>query len=449
MFFLGGVMNPVSQLSIISENKGNFQSPAARPLGPQGTVINRIALALLRLMGRPGGAEVLAKGSGKIILVPTGYKKESARDPVPDFVVAQAKFGKEKELREEVQLMTDLRKELPKEDRQHLALDAQDVSKIFDGALYGKTYSVKQERALGDLATISKRNKTISMDDRIKFSAEFCHGLKALHQTNHAYGDLKPENCLMYKNKSGDEGLHLKLSDFGKTKRLEQTLIKYTGNMRYAPPEGILSKSGDVYGAAILMIGLLEESFLSKDHPSLIAVPKAERDAEGGKLTGIEKYLVESKDFAALPSGSLKRIFRGSARTQEQLGNQEKAMHKYIDALHSKLIAEVGPVIADVILSLLKEMTVSDPTKRPIMEDVFGIMKGISQSKSYLEDSSGDIKDLTEDSGATELFEGTSASSASAAASISSEDDDMSSRSVSDLKDSESQSFSSDEIERD
>lgn len=206
---------------------------------------------------------------------------------------------------------------------------------------------------------------------RLGYCQQFLNGLMNLHRLGMAHGDIKPENCLVY-----DDGL-VKIADFGKTAAVSGRAGKmYKGNLRFCPPEGLLSIKGDIYGSALLMIRVLEETpGILDDQGQLLPVPDKDRESGiTGMGRGIEKYVVEHRRFIALDSQTLGgKITRRLPRQMKlaHLSNkrrkeQQELLSHYIDALCEKLVCQIDlpKATADRLALLLKNMAAGDPARR-------------------------------------------------------------------------------------
>jgi hypothetical protein len=178
--------------------------------------------------------------------------------------------GNERELKEEVKKMQAIQAKLDETSIEHLAVNVREVDKA--ERIKGK-YTLEVDIASTDFEK-KMRTSDISMDERIKLGGHLLQGLQALHKADYVHGDMKPENCLIYKNETGEV---LKMSDFGKAKELGNNHAPYSGNTRFAPPEGQVSKKSDVYGAAMVLIRNLEEPLLGKEK-TLISIKPEDMD---------------------------------------------------------------------------------------------------------------------------------------------------------------------------
>lgn len=310
----------------------------------------------------------LARGAAKIIHVPKFEMCLNNEDASKVWLTPVQTFfgGKEKELREEFETMKAIQEATKNDpDSQFLAVQAEELK---GDERIASQFTLKSEKASGDFEKTMK--KDLSNKQRVDFADHYLKGLKALHASGRAHGDIKAENCLIY-GKEPDQTL--RLSDFGKTKSLkEEETASYSGNLLHAPPEGKQSQKADTYGAAIDLIRNFEQPYLKKG--SLLEVEVDQRDSAtitDHHRQGIEKFIVEHKAFPACEAkgwrGFLTRLFRrlfnvGNLKNEE-LKNHEAALHNYIDALGTKL-KESGLKEPEKLIQLLKEMTRSDPNKR-------------------------------------------------------------------------------------
>lgn len=135
--------------------------------------------------------------------------------------------------------------------------------------------------------------------------------MSSLNQAEYASGDVKPENCLIYTDDSGNRSL--KVSDFGQTRKVGDGTKTYMGNLRFSPPEGVLSVKGDSWGAALVLIRSFEELITDNNGDPLIEIEpanKEDRPATQGRR-GVEKFIVEHKVFLGIDTPSLSdKLFR-------------------------------------------------------------------------------------------------------------------------------------------
>lgn len=103
------------------------------------------------------------------------------------------------------------------------------------------------------------------------------------------------------------------------------------------------------------------------------------------EIRGIERFVVEEKDCptAANPGTSiagLKARFKMGKLSSEEQQKYQAAIHKYIDALHERLVQDLGRDKANQVSALLKVMTLADPAARPSMDEVRGKWESIGFS---------------------------------------------------------------------
>lgn len=300
---------------------------------------------------------------------------------------------KETELKREVTIAQDISSKLTTDGKRisetNLALEMEEIHG--EEKILG-IYSVSTQEAIGDLDNNLKKHQ-IKFPDSLKTGMQIAAGLQDLHQAGYVHGDLKPENILLY-----DDGKKIapKITDFGKTRAIKDNQrLFYAGDPRYSAPEGGLTKSGEVFGAGLIMIRILEEEFLSENGEMLIS-PR-EQDPLGiiGDSKGIEKFLILNKNCPQTSPhfgmGILK--FRSREGLITILGHKFRdikrgvnEIHGYIDALIEKLkhkYRDMSPDKFDHLQSLLKEMTGDDPTKRPTMEQVVEKLRQAPLQESF------------------------------------------------------------------
>ena len=90
----------------------------------------------------------------------------------------------------------------------------------------------------GQLFLFLKKNPQLKENQAKFYLSEILLGLEYLHDKNYIYRDLKPENILI------DKDGHIKLTDFGLSKTLEENDLTYTicGTLSYEAPEIRLKK---------------------------------------------------------------------------------------------------------------------------------------------------------------------------------------------------------------
>ncbi len=285
---------------------------------------------------------------------------------------------KQQELKEEQATCDLINKKLEgKEGEKYLATDLEVHEKQIGGLL---TYTT--EEASGTLDGIIE-DKTIGIETRLRLGGQFLEGLDNLHSAGLVHGDLKSENILVYGDKSDKNTLKLKISDFGKSVEIGEKEEKaYKGNLRHIPPEKTLSKSGEVFGAALILIQLLEHQFLDEDETkNLTDITNRDPGFDNKKhgLKGIEKFLCENKDCVqTLITDPLKRItFQLSSSSAQEKQTAEMEINRYIGVLLEKMGNKIPEDKKHQLGNLLRGMIHSDPTLRPLMSEVVEKYKAI------------------------------------------------------------------------
>ncbi|MEC7840467.1 MAG: hypothetical protein VX777_10555 [Chlamydiota bacterium] len=281
---------------------------------------------------------------------------------------------KEKELRSEVTTMNDILNKFKNANGgshpQYLFVEVD----VIEGAeKIESKYTLKVKAAQSNFEKRIQSN--IDPENRGKLLGNFIKGLEELHSTGYAYGDIKPENCLTFEKKVIDEEtgsetteLSLKWGDFGKARSMNPGDAPiYEGNPRFGPPEGFLTKKGDIFGAGMVLLRALEQEFLTADKPSLLLVKEPQFKHEK-TFVGIEKFLVDNKNFHACPSGGLASLhhrFRTIVSSDQRKREQAISIKKYISALSDHLKTKYDNTQVDQITNLIEDMMNIDPTKRP------------------------------------------------------------------------------------
>lgn len=312
----------------------------------------------------------IGNGAAKTVLIPNKdaflLDKDSSEIQNKAYYIPREAFFKntKKELKEEVEMCKKINENTEHKGKQFLALD---LTKVEKEHRINKKYTVETTSAEKDLEKAIKEPRALAT--RILDGVQYLMGLSALHDSNHVYGDTKPENCLVYSDR-------IKISDFGKTKENSNESQKCVGNMRFAPPEGLSSKAGDVYSAGLMLIRFIEEEFLDPTHSSpLVDVLEKDLDIRASNdLRRLEKYMVEHKSFTACESrgwlgmirSRYRRVFKLGKLSSEGQTAQQTALNLYINKLIEKL-EEAGKSKEECegLKQLLKSMTDSSPTNRP------------------------------------------------------------------------------------
>lgn len=330
------------------------------------------------------GFKVLASGAEKHVLIPkTPIKGSGSNSPSTVFYVPVRKyfFSKEKALKSEHAKMEDIKAHVP--NGKYLAVESKVVE---DKARFGSSFALEVDAAVNDFEKELRRDDS-TIQQRLSFCADYAHGMMDLHNAGYAYGDIKPENCLIYENPETKEK-SLKISDFGKAERVGPGEEKtYKGNLRFAPPEGTLSQAGDIFGAALVIIRTLEDPLLEKG-ASLVAVKDEDRDSQKAldKRRGVEQLIVDHKAFPGIDEPSLSdKLFRRLPRQvtldkqpQEKKDKQVEVLKEYVDVLTSNLVLNgMDEGKAKELNALLKDMINVSPDQRPNMGEVAQRLKSI------------------------------------------------------------------------
>jgi serine/threonine protein kinase len=284
---------------------------------------------------------------------------------------------KSEEIQDLIALKEDIKAIAKKES--HLAIDYEEIP---NGDLIYKRYIVKTALAKGDLEhEITK----IDFKTKIRFISDILEGWENLHRAGFVHGDPKMENILVYET---NKTLNVRLSDFGKTKQIKENEdLIYLGNPRHEPYERRLSKQGEVYSAAIILIRILEEEFLNdkgwlldKDN-NTVKPQNSKASSIKVKRKGIEKFLLKNAKIRQMETVSFsgkinvysQRIIKAITPfyfSSEQ--EVEREIELYIDALTNKLEASNRMDFnrATSLNILLKDMIKIDRTKRPTLKEV-------------------------------------------------------------------------------
>lgn len=260
----------------------------------------------------------------------------------------------------------------------HLAVDGK---KLPEHYWINDTFTIEVERASRDLNK-ALLDKSTTLLDRIQFGYHLLKGLAELHDAGYSHGDLKPQNCLIYRIRGQTI---LKISDFEKAVKHhpydDSSKLLFTGNRRYGPPEDFQSCLGDMYAAGLILMRIFEEVYLLKipllkkspQKDSLITCEKEERKTVATEdCRGIEKYIVEHKDFLSNNSGTLNRVLEDcryslSLETEtERYKKQFKALNRYTQKLEINLIREPHLLVIQArrFCKLLEKMTHPNPKER-------------------------------------------------------------------------------------
>ncbi len=313
----------------------------------------------------------LAQGKAKVVWIPKHVTEETKHlenkvvyTPVPTGFLNSVLSLNEKEIREEIELQQTLKNNaqavLGYAEPRYIAVDME-IMKSQNGR-----FIAVGEKAEGDLEKLISKEQ--SLMDAAKLGLGYIRGMDELADLGYAAGDVKPENALGYKTGTQDSGSEttVKLADLGKARKVDDKTDIYSGNPRFAPPEGKLSKAGDVFGLGMVSLRVLEERVLAKTGKTMINVtyPQGKTpDFTKARGRGIEKFRVGDPAF---PNDHL-AIWMPKTAANLQL--QENKMRSYVDAFEKEFVGNFpdDPMSHHIhaYCELVKETFNSDPAKRP------------------------------------------------------------------------------------
>ncbi len=264
----------------------------------------------------------------------------------------------------------------------------------------GKVYYIMPKAVADGERAITDPKRPYSFEQGVSYCKQFVHGMTNLHSTGRVHGDLKPENLLIYEND------RLAVADFGKSKKVP-TSSEYKGNTRFGPPEGKLSKAGDVYGAGLVMIRMLEEVAMRTDpalqgKSTLFELENKKNVPAHSSRRGVEKFIVENPRFSRSFETKDRGLLGGkgqdiAARVKTVKGivdpalleEEEIFLNLYIQKLTRSLLN--GGMITEEQRArlewLLMDMVQINETRRPTMSQVQERFEAIFTTLSDTESS--------------------------------------------------------------
>lgn len=344
-----------------------------RPLSQRQATVSRVALSSLQLKFFAAGKDKQIHVVKKKTLLEMDQVPLAEREIWKNSVFIEPLVARKlKLIKEEFDRMEQIRTELdlPEPMESYLAINAKKIV-TSDGKEY---YMMPKGVENGEKAI----QKDLAFDKRISYCKNALEGLRNLHSVDIVHGDLKPENLLTF-----EDGV-LRIADFGRSTTVP-TDKSYLGNTRFGPPEGTLSKAGDVYGAALLLIRMLEEAVLPKDKPHSLNEDFGAKKyiAPSDSRRGVERFFLEHPDFTRTYETSTSVlgkardiIARGKTTLQfvsdNELHDETVALWNYIGLLCSSLETNdcISPEQKDALIDLLLRMTHPTPELRPTTQEV-------------------------------------------------------------------------------
>jgi hypothetical protein len=353
-------------------------------------------LAKISDLSQKNGQVLIASQTNKVFF---GKVKKVA--VFPTFAIYTAKEGTglggkvetvrhEHEIADEVKTVETLKRRLSEEERANIVTDYTVLTprqKLFRNI---EGYAVQTNPASSDLE--KRITSGIGYPDTFRFAGQYLNGVRCLHKAGIVNGDQKPENALIFDNTT-------KVSDLGKAAELlKGEMRRYTGNPRYSPPECLLSQSGEVYSASLIMLRSLERPYLNREgvlvDPKGVAFEVTAQNSKDNSLQakarqGIEGYVVRHKDCLQSEFSHMRGKFRvlcsrvkaavTNAASPEELTAAQAAVHNYIDIVTSRMASDSSIPIKDELRnqmatdlgSLLKRMTLSEASLRPTAEEAY------------------------------------------------------------------------------
>jgi len=298
-------------------------------------------------------------------------------------------FGTKKaEIQEEVRVASGIEKSLTSMGigfgaETHVATDLKEIEGTHDlqGQYVVQAPKAGEEGKKTDLDKILKDELKIA--ERFSFCKQILKGITHLHLAGYVHGDLKGDNILHFRERQPDGKIHsiLRVADFGKSRRIDEDgSLLHTGNLRFAAPEGRVSKKAEVFSTALLLVRILEEEVLQKQERNMIIDPdQLKSDQTGENHRGITRFVVSNNQCIQTDSKNIQgkiRLISGSARAIINVrGEKQKTSFEevktYIEALFTELKKE-KPTNEEKSLERMEQLLLSmvneNPAKRPTMQ---------------------------------------------------------------------------------
>lgn len=363
-----------SHYSLISTRKNT--TPKQEPVQAGARKTEELAENLLGVLFKS-----IAKGADKIVWVrknPPSEDTEGAKKAyyTPNKVFLL--FSRVNALREEYDKVKDIRSKFSTSDA--YANLACDWKQIEGGERIRGQFTLETEACDRDFEkAINDKEEPIGILQTISLVGNMLSGVDQLHAAGYIHGDLKPENCLVYKDEVSGQ-LTLKVADFGRAEEVgneegSQTAFRpYQGNTRFAPPEGVASKKGEVYSSAMMMMRAFEQQLDGEVMPQ----EENEKGSVHGSRKGLDKFVLQKSIFPCCENkgtalGRIKNAFYRNKMLGTNREAQADAMQQYATALCERLKGGnvlPDPSKADDLKTLLLDMLKADPNERPTSEDV-------------------------------------------------------------------------------
>jgi len=354
-------------------------------------------------------AHPLAKGKAKVVHEDLEFGQKVYYTPVKG--IWEKIFGsKKREIKSEVEtvqaIKTAFREKGIDQATSNLFLDMEEVKE--EKRINGQ-YTVEATRAgEDDLEKVIQRKK-LSFLHGARICLDIANGMRCLHKAGYVHGDLKPENVLIFE----EEGKSIaKISDYGKTGKLSHDESRiYTGNPRFAPPEGRLSQKGEVYSTALMMIRVFEANYLDETNEFMLKRPTRTNETVNDKRakSGVEKFLILNQSCPQTEKSTwmgkvkyLARSLKLAFKTEPPLVRAQEEIHLYIDELCKKMDQDHAGNVEMIkqieeLGNLLKKMTQSNPTLRPNMTEAVKDYNAILREMEIAADNSEVYHDAEDD----------------------------------------------------